>query len=479
MEETLVFIDSVSNNESEFDILILGLKACISRGIKRLMVKGDALLVVKQVMGVWACKSEKLKGKVRVIRSLLSQFSDVQLYHIPRKENQQANDLAQRAVKEVITLAAASLKPPRFEGLEALAPIVSYILEGEFPPGLTSLQRKRLIKQASSYLWLDGVLYQKGKDLVCRRVPSCKEIPLILKSLHEEACGGHFAHDLTARKILHAGYVWPTLHLDVQHWCRTCHQCQINGDRRLIHDPRHPVVANGPFEKRGIDAIGRLPRTANGKLYIFVAIDYMTKWVEAQSISRVTKRTVTPHVKAGGVGFCYGRFANNLPSPENVASLLVMKSITKIRIFDNDQSVIQAFANMDIELMIGIPNGDLADFQTEAQADAWVASYLVPMVTDTKISIISVGSEVVTDYPAYTPFLLPAMKNIHTGLAKAGLSIQVTTANSMAILQDSFPPSAAVFNQSFGTSFMKPLLDYLHSIGSFVMINAYPYLAYT
>ncbi|MCO5578551.1 hypothetical protein L7F22_032394 [Adiantum nelumboides] len=195
-------------------------------------------------------------------------------------------------IKEVITLAATSLKPPRFEGLEDLAPIVSYILEGEFPPGLTSLQRKRLIKRASSYLWLDGVLYQKGKDLVCRRVPSCKEIPLILKSLHEEACGGHFAHDLIAKKILHAGYVWPTLHLDVQHWCRTCHQCQVNGDRRLVHVPRHPVVANGPFEKWGIDAIGRLPRTADGKLYILVAIDYMTKWVEAQSVSRVTERTV-------------------------------------------------------------------------------------------------------------------------------------------------------------------------------------------
>ncbi|MCO5563101.1 hypothetical protein L7F22_016737 [Adiantum nelumboides] len=184
--------------------------------------------------------------------------------------------------------------------------------QGEFPPGLTSLQRKRLIKRASSYLWLDGVLYQKGKDLVCRRVPSCKEIPLILKSLHEEACGGHFAHDLTARKILHVGYVWPTLHLDVQHWCRTCHQCQINGDRRLIHGPRHPVVANGPFERWGIDAIGRLPRTADGKLYILVAIDYMTKWVEAQSVSRVTKRTVSK--------FVYSHICCRFGAPQEIIS---------------------------------------------------------------------------------------------------------------------------------------------------------------
>ena len=77
------------------------------------MVKGDALLVVKQVMGVWACKSEKLKGKVRMIKSLLSHFDDVQLYHIPRKENQQANDRAQRAIKEeVVILDVVSLKHP-------------------------------------------------------------------------------------------------------------------------------------------------------------------------------------------------------------------------------------------------------------------------------------------------------------------------------------------------------------------------------
>lgn len=189
--------------------------------------------------------------------------------------------------------------------------------------------------------------------------------------------------------------------------------------------------------------------------------------------------TASP-VKAGEVGFCYGRFANNLPSPQDVASFLVKQSITKIRIFDNDQNVIQAFANTNIELVIGIPNGDLPDFQTESQADTWVSSYLAPMVTNTKITVISVGSEVVTNDPIATSYVLPAMKNIHTGLAKAGLSqIQVTTANSMAILQNSFPPSAAGFNESFSTSFMKPLLDYLHSIGSFVMINAYPYLAYT
>ncbi|MCO5598377.1 hypothetical protein L7F22_052472 [Adiantum nelumboides] len=180
--------------------------------------------------------------------------------------------------------------------MESLTPMVNYILEGEFPKEFTTGQRRKLIKQASTFLWLEGSLYQKGKDLVCRRVPSTNEIPKILKGLHEEACGGNFSHDLTLKKVLLAGYVWPSMHADVQHWCRSCHNCQVNGSKKLLYGPRQAVIANGPFEKWGIDAMGPLPRTANGKLYILVAIDYMTRWVEAQSIAKVNEKTVSKFV---------------------------------------------------------------------------------------------------------------------------------------------------------------------------------------
>lgn len=39
-----------------------------------------------------------------------------------------------------------------------------------------------------------------------------------------------------------------------------------------------------------------LPRTKNGKLYILVAIDYMTRWVEAQSVARVNEKTMSRFV---------------------------------------------------------------------------------------------------------------------------------------------------------------------------------------
>ncbi|MCO5611257.1 hypothetical protein L7F22_065509 [Adiantum nelumboides] len=42
--------------------------------------------------------------------------------------------------------------------------------------------------------------------------------------------------------------------------------------------------------------MGPLPRTTNGKLYIIVAIDYMTRWVEAQSVAKVNEKTVSKFV---------------------------------------------------------------------------------------------------------------------------------------------------------------------------------------
>lgn len=183
-------------------------------------------------------------------------------------------------------------------------------------------------------------------------------------------------------------------------------------------------------------------------------------------------------IQAGEVGICYGRFANNLPSLQEVVQFVTNQSFSKIRIFDSNESVIQAFANTNIELVIGIPNGDLPEFQTEQQADAWVTSYLAPLIHATNITTIAVGSEVLTNSPNYVPYLLPAMVNLHTGLTKSGLATQVTvtTAHSMSILQQSFPPSTATFNESLSIT---PLLDFLQSIGSYVMINAYPYHAFT
>ncbi|MCO5583139.1 hypothetical protein L7F22_037047 [Adiantum nelumboides] len=115
-------------------------------------------------------------------------------------------------------------------------------------------------------------------------------------TLYGALCGGHFAQEITSRKILQAGFVWPNLHRDVQHWCKACKACQQAGDRKLSYGPRFPIFAYGPFEKWGIDAIGPLPRTSTDKQYILTATDYMTKWAEAASVAHITATNVSKFV---------------------------------------------------------------------------------------------------------------------------------------------------------------------------------------
>ena len=113
------------------------------------------------------------------------------------------------------------------------------------------------------------------KDGVLRRVPFKEEIGLILRQCHDES--GHQGKDQDVFLILRAGFWWPSLVRDVYYWCKTCHPCQVNGQRRLLPKPQGSIIAYDTFEKWGIDAIGPLPRSSSGEKHIVLAIDYLTR----------------------------------------------------------------------------------------------------------------------------------------------------------------------------------------------------------
>ncbi|MCO5561086.1 hypothetical protein L7F22_014707 [Adiantum nelumboides] len=284
-----------SNNEAEYAALALGLEWCVSMDIKRLNVFGDALLLIKQVHGTWARHNQSLVPRLWRVKELMKRFEAIQLYHVPRKGNQEADALASEQLQEVI-VGAIKLQNPLFQGSDCMHDIVNFLETGECPQDMSKGQRQWLVRKATKYRLINEHLYCKGKDLVLRRVPHSKDITQVLTNCHEGVCGGHFAHDITSRKILQAGYVWPSLHRDVQHWCKTCKQCQLAGDRHLTYEPQTPILSYGPFEKWGIDAIGPLPSTNSGKLYIIMGVDYMTRWAEATTSARITAKEVAKFV---------------------------------------------------------------------------------------------------------------------------------------------------------------------------------------
>ncbi|KAI4350779.1 hypothetical protein L6164_005195 [Bauhinia variegata] len=186
------------------------------------------------------------------------------------------------------------------------------------------------------------------------------------------------------------------------------------------------------------------------------------------------------HCSGSFIGVCYGRNADDLPTPEKVAQLIQLHNIKYLRIFDYNAQVLKAFANTGVELMIGIPNLDLLSLsQFQSNADTWLKNSILPYYPATKITYITVGAEVTEGKNNASAFVVPAMRNVLTALKKAGLhkKIKVSSTHSLGVLSRSFPPSAGAFNSNYAY-FLKPMLEFLAENQSPFMIDIYPYYAY-
>ncbi|XP_031394372.1 uncharacterized protein LOC116205834 [Punica granatum] len=78
-----------------------------------------------------------------------------------------------------------------------------------------------------------------------------------------------------------------------------CHLCQVYANQiKAPPNELHPMAASWPFSMWGMDVIGPIsPKASNGHLFILVAIDYFTKWIEAITLASVTVKAVARFLK--------------------------------------------------------------------------------------------------------------------------------------------------------------------------------------
>ena len=96
-------------------------------------------------------------------------------------------------------------------------------------------------------------------------------------------CGGYLYWRATAKKILRAGYYWPTLFSDVFAKVRSCVECQkFAGKQKLLPLPLIPILVGVPFQQLGLDFIDEIHPPSSGQhRWILTATKYFTKWIEA------------------------------------------------------------------------------------------------------------------------------------------------------------------------------------------------------
>ena len=166
--------------------------------------------------------------------------------------------------------------------------IYNYLLSQQIPPHFTDKQKQQLNNQTRNYIIENELLYKKDRkdEKKLYRIIRKEELAAVLYMMHNDPISGHFATDTTFNKIK-ARYYWPQYYEDVKRYVESCDACQRRG-RSKKNNLLHPIPVHSPFYQIGIDFVGPLPRTKRGKKYILVAMDYLTKWPEAQAVSEAT-----------------------------------------------------------------------------------------------------------------------------------------------------------------------------------------------
>ncbi|KAK8684265.1 hypothetical protein V6N13_040295 [Hibiscus sabdariffa] len=170
--------------------------------------------------------------------------------------------------------------------------IVNFLVSGIVPPDLSSQGRKKFRHDAKFFYWDEPYLFKQCADQMLRRCVPEEEQKDIMYHCHAVTCGGHFGGNRTAAKILQSGFYWPTLFKDAHAFAKACDRCQRTGNiSRRNEMPLQNILEVELFDVWGIDFMGPFP-SSHGDLYILLAVDYVSKWVEAIATPKNDAKTV-------------------------------------------------------------------------------------------------------------------------------------------------------------------------------------------
>ena len=109
------------------------------------------------------------------------------------------------------------------------AHIANYLVTGEVPSEWKAQDKKHFFAKIHTYYQEEPFLFKYYADQIIRKCIPEQEQQGILSHCHKSACGGHFASQKTAMKVLQLGFCWPSLFKDALTMCKSCDRCQRLG----------------------------------------------------------------------------------------------------------------------------------------------------------------------------------------------------------------------------------------------------------
>jgi hypothetical protein len=134
---------------------------------------------------------------------------------------------------------------------------------------------------------LQGKLYKRSITGILQRCVTPQEGQEILRDIRAGVCRHHISSRSITAKAFHAGFYWLTAIKDAKDIVRKCKACQYFASRP--HAPAaelQPIPLSWPFAQWGLDIVGKLHKSwPGGHVYMLVAIDKFTKWMEAAPVT--------------------------------------------------------------------------------------------------------------------------------------------------------------------------------------------------
>ncbi|GKD18834.1 reverse transcriptase domain-containing protein [Tanacetum coccineum] len=177
------------------------------------------------------------------------------------------------------------------------ADFTNYLVGDIIPKGMTYQQKNKFFSDLKSYFWEEPYLFRMCFDGMIRRCVYGPETRTILYQCHHRPIGGHYGPNITANKVLDSGFYWPTIIKEAHTLVCLCEACQRIGniyklDEMLLTNIQVCEI----FIVWGIDFMGPFLKSYKFE-YIFVAVDYVSKWAEVQALPTNDARVVIIFLK--------------------------------------------------------------------------------------------------------------------------------------------------------------------------------------
>nr|GEV43580.1 reverse transcriptase domain-containing protein [Tanacetum cinerariifolium] len=139
--------------------------------------------------------------------------------------------------------------------------------------GMSSQQKNKFFKDVKHYFWDDPLLFKICADQVIRSL------------------------NYTAKIVFDSGFYWPAIYRDAQYLVKNCDVSQHQGKISQRDEmPQNSIQVCEIFDVWGIDFMGSFS-SSKGNKYILVAVDYLSKWVEAKALPTNDARVVCKFLK--------------------------------------------------------------------------------------------------------------------------------------------------------------------------------------